>query len=120
MKLMGIRVHSLGNGIEYRSKHNSVTEVKCKNIVMAGPSTIYHVMPDDFIIAYNAKEINKVFTSNYNIHFSADLLNLPSSIIGWAKTLTGSLKQEYPKLHSGEAIICGKEQNKWAGMRIVK
>ena len=49
-----------------------------------------------------------------NIHFSADLLNLPSSIIGWAKTLTGSLKQEYPKLHSGEAIICGKEQNKWA------
>ena len=103
-----------------RSKHNSVTEVKCKNIVMAGPSTIYHVMPDDFIIAYNAKEINKVFTSNYNIHFSADLLNLPSSIIGWAKTLTGSLKQEYPKLHSGEAIICGKEQNKWAGMRIVK
>lgn len=58
--------------------------------------------------------------TNYNIHFSANLLNLPSSIVGWAKTLTGSLKQEYPKLHSGEAVICGKEENKWAGMRIVK
>lgn len=103
-----------------KSQNNNTKSIECKNVIIVGKSTLYHIILEDMLIRNNTDEINKVFTSNYNILFKADLANIPNNIIGWANTFSGSIGQEYPRLESGEAIICGKEQNTWAGMKIVK
>lgn len=103
---------------ELINKPNS--KLDFKKVVISSPATMYEVVLDDMIIRQNEKEINKIFTTNTNFVFKADLLNLPTNVVGWAATVAGSVKQEYPRLYAGEAVICGKVQSQWAGMRIVK
>ena len=89
-------------------------------VALATNDNIYLVILDDTRTDYDVKSITHVFNSNFNILFSVNLLNAPSSVLGWAKTLQGSLGQANYELDGGKAMIRGRLGKTWQGMNIVK
>lgn len=61
-----------------------------------------------------------VFSSRFNIMVSINTSNMPSGVSGWGKALSQTLKQKSFELEGGEAIICGRLNNSWKGMNIIK
>lgn len=89
-------------------------------VTLATRSKIHLVIFDNMRREYGVKSMTGVFSSRFNLFVTFNLNKLPSSGVGWAKTLSKTLSQESFKLKSGEAIICGRLDNNWKGMRIVK
>lgn len=102
----------------YGSSHVPNDYDKIRSAIIASRSTIYIIGRDEKRVQYNTKSMTHVFAKKVHFMITINPMSLPSSIMGWANSLQKTLSQEYPKMNSGEAVICGRLGNDWKGMRI--
>lgn len=102
----------------YGSAHVPNDYDKIRAAIIASRSTIYIIGRDEKRVEYNTKSMTHVFAKKVHFMITINPTSLPSSIMGWATSLQRTLSQEYPKMNSGEAIICGRLGNDWKGMKI--
>lgn len=93
---------------------------KIKNVIIATRGKIYIMESDEMRQSFNIKSMTHIIAKRFNIMITLNFNQLPSNLVGWVNTLKGTLEQEYPKLVSGEAYICGRLGNTWQGMKIRK
>ncbi|MDD4418471.1 MAG: hypothetical protein PHH81_06545 [Bacteroides graminisolvens] len=93
---------------------------KIDAVCVATRNRVYLVILDNIRKEFDTKSMTHVFSSRFNIMVSINTSNIPSGVSGLGKALSQTLKQKSFELEGGEAIICGRLNNSWEGMNIIK